>query len=489
MRHTPRTLLVALAAGAVLAAGCSGDDGEATDSSDGAGSPDAAACPVDALEDAGAPVEIEVWHSYISGTKKALEDLAQRYNDSQDRVQVTIQSQGRSYEELLRQYQAATESGDLPAIAVLEDTVTQLMADGGTVIPGQACFEADPDGEAVLDDLLPVVRESYSVDGDFYPVSVNVSTLLMYFNREHFRAAGLDPDDPPQTLDDLRTAAQAILDSGVTAGRPPLVLKLASWLLEWWLSGVGQPLVDQDNGQAGHAQTSELDNPSTIQVMGWLQQMEADGLLNTTTDEDGSNDHYLSMATQSSSMIVETSTAVTTVAGVLEGTLTPEELQEQLGLNVDLPALSLDIGVAPYPGLEAAGQGQVGGGAWYLSNTGSAQEQAAAWDFARFVNGVESQIHLTLAGSYIPAFRAVAQDPAIVADWGSGLAGPWRRVAYDVLLDANTSDPRPLIGPYAAVRDQVEDTLEAVVVGGQPVDEAVTQLDAAVTTLLEEYGG
>ncbi len=65
----------------------------------------------------------------------------------------------------------------------------------------------------------------------------NVSNPVLYFNRKIFEAAGLDPDDPPVSLEELRAASEQIVSSGAA----PVALVLDSgpdsgggWFLEQW---------------------------------------------------------------------------------------------------------------------------------------------------------------------------------------------------------------------------------------------------------------
>ncbi|MCZ7630628.1 MAG: extracellular solute-binding protein [Microthrixaceae bacterium] len=209
---------------AFLAGACGGggDDGDGS-----ASGGDDSKCPVDALENADGKVEITVWSNFNALPRRTFEAMVKEYNTSQDRVVVDFQPQGVSFEEVLRKYKLAAEDDALPSLALLEDTTTQVMADSGTIIPGEACFDADPDGEAIKDDFLPIATASYSVDDQVLPVGFDVYTALIYYNRETFRAAGLDPDVPPTTLDEVRAAAQKIKDSGV--GDKPVAVVAASW--------------------------------------------------------------------------------------------------------------------------------------------------------------------------------------------------------------------------------------------------------------------
>src|SRR6056297_1882954 len=134
--------LAAVSAVALLGAACGGgDDGD--DEATAADGDLASLCPHDALDDADGVIQVDVWHGEVGLPNQTLEKIAQRYNDSQDAVEVRLQYQG-TYEEQLRKYtDAMADPGSLPDVISPDDTVTQFMADSGTVVPAQACIEAD----------------------------------------------------------------------------------------------------------------------------------------------------------------------------------------------------------------------------------------------------------------------------------------------------------------------------------------------------------
>ncbi|GAG36514.1 unnamed protein product, partial [marine sediment metagenome] len=239
---------------------------------------------------------------------------------------------GTAYEELLRKYRQGIPSGDLPTIAVMEDTNTQFLADSGTIVTGASCAEADDYTE--FDDFLPGVIDFYSVDGVQQPSSFNVSTVLLYYNRDHFEAAGLDPDDPPETLDEVAEYARQIKEAGVTD--QPLVLNMQPWFTEFWLTGAKEGLVDNDNGRGdGETSAGAFDNEAALELFETFQSMQDEGLLNALPGIEGQFDHYFALGLEQSSMTVETSTAVTTINGVLEGNVDPADL----GLDTELPPI------------------------------------------------------------------------------------------------------------------------------------------------------
>jgi sn-glycerol 3-phosphate transport system substrate-binding protein len=447
-------------------------------------------CPVDALEGADGTVDITVWHSYVGLTEQTMRRIADEYNQSQDRVNVDIQSQGVGYAELQRAYERAIPANDLPALAVLEDTQTQSLADLGTVLPASQCAAAD-DYTDFEDEFLPITTDYYSVPGTvngettdvLLPGSVNLATALLYYNRDYFTAAGLDPDDPPGTLEELAADARIIREAGVVD--QPFVWNMQPWMVEFWLTGAHAPIVNNDNGRAIEGATaSAFDNPTTHRLFELMNQMHEDGILNALPGTDGQFDHYFAMGLGSAAMTVETSTAVTTINAVLEGTASGEELG--LG-DIDLPEIDINLDASPFPGLDEPGQGQMGGGVWYIASTVPPEQQAAAWDFLKYVNEPEQQALWHTEGSYLPAREDVAELPSIRRFWRQPRPGGWLREAYDLALDLDPDFPGPLIGPYRQVRDAIGNALDRMMLDGASPDEVIAQADDDINEAIAHY--
>ena len=82
--------------------------------------------------------------------------------------------------------------------------------------------------------------------------------------RRLFEAAGLDPDDPPVTLDELRAASQAIVDAGAAATGIAFDSGVDSgggWFLEQWFARAGEPYADNGNGRSGAGDAGALRRP------------------------------------------------------------------------------------------------------------------------------------------------------------------------------------------------------------------------------------
>ena len=216
--------------------------------------------------------------------------------------------------------------------------------------------------------------------------------------------------------------------------------------------------------------------------------MVDDGLASPHPGTEGQTNHLFAMATNSASIVVESSAAVNTIAGLLEGSVDPA-LVEELGIELppDFAGLDLDLAVGPFPGIEEPGQGQIGGGAWYLTNGGTPEQQAAAWDFMKWFNSTAQQVRWAQEGSGLPVVTSAVEDPALIESWQSSLGGRWNEVAMEVLQNVDPDFPGPLIGDYKTTREAIRDAYERVLIGDGEIEAAIEEADAAITAAAEEY--
>ena len=101
----------------------------------------------------------------------------------------------------------------------------------------------------------------YQTEGVQWSLPFNVSAPVLFYNKTAFATAGLDPEDPPVSLEELRTTSQALVDapgeglgmafdSGVDSG--------GGWFIEQWFARAGEPYADNDNGRLGAGDAGPL---------------------------------------------------------------------------------------------------------------------------------------------------------------------------------------------------------------------------------------
>jgi sn-glycerol 3-phosphate transport system substrate-binding protein len=474
-------------AGVLVAAACGAPSGSGGDgpgrSGEGATPAGLPECPLEALEAAEGPVEVNLWYGgIVEPPVGVLNALIAEFNASQDQIVVTGNDQGSSYDEVLRQYErTASNPNQLPEIIYMEDTALGQLVDRGQLLPAQSCMEADGYD---IDDLVPAARAAASVDGVLYPGYMNVSSPILYYNQVHFQAAGLDPDDPPGTLQELEDAARQIKEAGVAPR--PLSFVTSQWFFQTWIGGLGQDMVNNDNGRSAPPTEANLDTPETRSLMEWLATMNDEDLLNPFPVTDGSIDHYLALITEQSSMLIETSTASGTIAQALGGGLTAEEA----GVGVDLAILeSADLvpASAPFPGVEEPGQIAPSGGSFYLLNAGAPEQQAAAWRFLRFMLQPENSKRWHIEGGYLPVVQSVLDDPEVLEFQATDLGGLLLAPSVQQMAAADPDRVAPLMGPFTPYKRALQGAMERVLFSGEDPATALAAANDAMNRAFEEY--
>ena len=234
-----------------------------------------ATCPVDALDDVDEPVHITFWHSMQSAEGDALVDLTDVYNASQDRVVVELQNQN-GYDEAIDKYFQSSPD-DRPDVVQLPEYMTQQMADANTVIPDVGMRP----GRGLRHHAVPAAGDVRLPDR-WRPVVDAVQHLGTgaVLQQAMFEEAGLDPDDPPITLDELRDDAEQIVDSGVATYGVAFddgVDSGGGWFLEQWLARAGLPYANNENGRTGRATEVVFDTPEAVDLLSFVQQMVTTG--------------------------------------------------------------------------------------------------------------------------------------------------------------------------------------------------------------------
>lgn len=483
-----RTRTAAVCAAIVLSAtavGCGGSTSSSTsgDESGGGGDLTKIACPLDKLPTSGPKVKISLWYGNQQGENKTImEEIAKSYNASQDRVQITASDQGQDYVAMLNKYTNAIQRDTIPNVMFADSTHAQFLVDSGTIIPGSACAKQ---GVVPVDKILPVVKSFYTIDGAYIPASVNMTATMMYYNRLSYEQAKL-PDRAPGTFAEIRSDGEKIEGAKIPDMKWPMSMVPAPGFFGAFMTGVGEDMVDHDNGHSGHATRAVFDTPKAVEILTQLQSMYADGIIAKIANTPGQIDQYLNVAQGKSAMVMEGSAAATTIEAFLGGGLTAQDI-EQGGLSGLSQSTKVVPGFGPMPGLEKAGQVPVTGGAYYVTNGGSEAQQAAAMDFARYLNEMPQQIKWLIQGSYLSGNSEVDQQPEVKKFFTDSLSGMALKVAADQVAAVPADRPGPLVGPFDQYDKIIQSMMESVLFNGADPAKALAKAEADVTSALQSY--
>ena len=460
-----RTGLALVTAGALLVAACGGGgDDDAGGDDGGGGGGDLPECPLDALEEATEPVEITFWHTMTRANEEALVALTDAFNSSQTDVKVDLVNNSSGDDQHEKYLAAIGSGGDLPDLIQSQEFYLQQMVDTQTVLPMQSCIDAE---DVDTDDFVPRTLAYYNIQDVQWALPFAVSEPILLFNRTAFEKAGLDPDSPPETLDDLRSAAQALVDAGYKNG---LSLKLDPWHLEQFLALQGEVFVNNGNGREDRATAVAFETDAAVETFAYLKDLVDDGLAVTSpASGESSFNNLLAVGTGDVGMTIDSSGTLGTIIDVLAS-----------GQYADTEP---DVG--PMPGREDDGGVLVGGTGLYISAS-DPSKQAAAWQFASFLTSAESQATWAAATGFIPVRESATELPELTQRWTEI---PGFKVAYDQIAGGveNEATAGPAIGDYRSVRTALEEAESQMFLEGLSPEDAIAQAAEQANEAMESY--
>lgn len=455
----PVAVAAALVAGTT--AGCTPDDREGSTFDT---TVDPADCGLDALAKADKPVTITFWHTLIRSNAEWLEAATKEFNASQDEVRVKL-SQQPSYQDEFTKYKAGLQSKDLPDLLQAEETTVQQLIDSRSTVPVQACIDA---ADYPTKDFVPRALAYYRAGDVQRAMPWAISNPILFYDKAKFAAAGLDPNEPPKTLADVKRISKVLVDKGIA--EHGITLKIAPYIYEFLLAKSGGEYVNHGNGRRSRADEANFTSDTSVAILEWWQDMVDSGLALNTGSDPNNIDHLLALANGGAAMTIEASSAI----GPVEAVLASGDFGD------------LEVTTAPLPSLRGGGGVPVGDGALWLPKASSLAKRAAAWRYTEFLLTAEQQAGLAIAGGYVPARTDAPEVPALAAHWK---AHPAYRVGYDQLLDGPVNDATvgSLIGDYQAVRNAIRDAMIRMLRYHAKPEKAAADGKAEADIAMQEY--
>jgi sn-glycerol 3-phosphate transport system substrate-binding protein len=213
-----------------------------------------------------AATEITFWHAMGAELGKKLEQIVDGYNKSQSTYHVTPVFKG-TYPEAMNGAIAAFRAHQQPDIVqVFEVGTGTMMAAKGAVYPVYQLMK-DTGNEWDTKQFLPAVVGYYTdTDGNMLSFPFNSSTPILYYNKDEFQKAGLDPNTPPKTWEDLVTDSNKLMSSG--AAKCGFTSGWITWIqTENFSAWHNVPIGTEQNGFGGLDAELKLNGP--VQVRHW----------------------------------------------------------------------------------------------------------------------------------------------------------------------------------------------------------------------------
>ena len=419
------------------------------------------------------PVSIDFWHSEVGSNGEALNRLVDRFNASQDEVKVNASYQG-DYPEAAAKLIASLGAGQVPAMILMSESEIQRMIDSGAVTPAQKFL----DGEGYdLSDLDEKAVQYYTVNDSLWAMPFTGDMGLLYYNKVTFGEVGLDPEKPPQDLEELRQYSEKILkrDASGNVVRSGIALDIRGWLTSV-LVDHGELWVDENNGHDGRATKVLFDNDTSRWFFQWWHDMVDSGLAFNVGRNTNYVDNFLAMSSGRAAMAFSYAGALRSVVDALEK-----------GVQ------GVQIGVSRIPGVPG-GEGFNAFaiyGLWIM-NQRPEQEQEAAWKFAKWLVQPEQQAEWVAGSGYLPVSTSAIDLPAtqdLLAQY------PLFQVPLDLYhsTPATPATEGAILGPTDQVAEIVLTAVEQMLVGGKDparaLADAASDADQVIANYNKRVGG
>jgi sn-glycerol 3-phosphate transport system substrate-binding protein len=428
--------------------------------------------PVPAIAQPAGSTKITFWYGLTGANGNVVRTLVNQYNSSQSKYYVEAIQQP-DYDATITKFNTSLAGGDLPNVVQVYDIGTQRMIDTKRILPVQDFI--DKEGLKLVDDLEPAVARYYTIGGKLYSMPFNSSAPVMYYDKNAFKEVGLDPEKKIWTYDELLDAAKklTVKDASGKVTRYGAVFTLYSWIFEQELATQGALFADPNNGREARATKVVFNNDAGANWLNFLKQLTDQGVALNVGRDSGTTNGSVRDASFTKGEAAITFNSIAALRGYI---------------NSAKAAGKVDVGVAYLPRPTGAKGGVIiGGASLWITDQGTAEQQAAAWDFVKWTTSPEVQAAWSSGTGYYP-IRKASYD---VQEMKDTLAKyPQFGVAVEQLRATEQSFPTQgaVFGTFLQTRLAIEAAMEQYLSGGAA--DAKAALDDAANKsndTLDEY--
>jgi sn-glycerol 3-phosphate transport system substrate-binding protein len=344
---------------------------------------------------------------------------------------------------------SALNSGEPAQLAVLFSIDAYDLIEQEIITPFDELV-TDEAGQEWLDSFYPGLMANGDIEGHIWGIPFQRSTIVAYYNKDMFREAGLDPESPPTTWDEMVEAGKALTKDG-TYGLMIPSTGYPYWMFQALAIQNGQELMSDDGTE------TYFDHPAVVEALEFWRSLSSEhGIMPSGTIEWG-----------------------TLRQAFLEGQ-TAMMWHTTGNLTAVKEAASFDFGVSVLPGNVQPGS-PTGGGNFYLFADTTDEERAAALKLIQFMTSPEQAAEWSIATGYMGVSPAAYETEALKA-YGEDF--PPALVARDQLENA--------IAEFSTfetsrVREGLNNAIQSVLTGSSDAATALEQAQATADRLLQPY--
>ncbi len=349
---------------------------------------------------------------------------------------------------------AALKSGQPAQLSVMFSIDIYELIEQDAIVAFDDIVTTDED-RAWLDKFFPSLMENGRTANKTWGIPFQRSTIVMYYNKDAFRDAGLDPNQPPATWDELVTMGQKLTKKqGNNVERWGVMIPSTGY--PYWMFGA----LTMQNDQVlmnGDGNKTNFDAPATVEALSyWLDLGQKHSVMPSGTIEWGTlRQNFLE---QKTAMMWHST-----------GNLTAVKKNAKF-----------DFGVAMLPAKKRRGT-PTGGGNFYIFKDSTDEEKQAALKLIKFLTQPERTAEWSIKTGYIGTRPDAYETPALLSYVKEF---PPAAVARDQLEFATAE-----LSTYQTgrVRKLLDDAIQAALTGSKSPKDALSGAQSEADRLLRSY--
>lgn len=403
-------------------------------------------------------VEIDFYYPVQVGGSVAdvMDRYATQFMEMHPDIRINVTYSG-NYRQNETTIQTEIEGGGTgPHVSILAEAILYAWP-REYFVPAQRFIDRMDNPQEFIDQFFPafmVPDLSQGSDGSYWSVPFQRSNVILYYNKDLFRQAGLDPERPPRNRTELMEYARRLTGNGVYGFATPT----AGWIIEALAIGSGEPVFDGDPAYVNYASDTMIEIGEFLQQMVLVDRTAAPGVLGWGDVSQDFISGKVAMAFHSTG-----------------------------AMSNHLQNSAFDVGVAFVPGGKGGADGQgygtvTGGANLYVFDRGSEREQNAAWKWVEFLSSPEIQADWGIETGYIAANR-LAWETDRLTSWVERY--PVYGTARDQLAYAGINQ-----APYQYIDvnfGAFNNAIEAIMTGEMPAAEALRRAQSISDSILVQY--
>ena len=321
-----------------------------------------------------------------------IQSLTDDYVASHDDVTIDAIYAG-SYTDALTKAMTAARGGNAPQLSVLLSTDMFTLIDQDLIEPFDD-FVSEDEGKEWFGSFYPAFMLNSQTGGKTWGIPFQRSTPVMYWNKEAFEEAGLDPDVAPATWEDMVEFGKKLTKKDENGNVTQWGLRIPMdgfpyWLFQGLSTPAGAILANQDGNE------TNFDDPKVVEALQFLVDLQKEYKIT----EEG----VTAWAATPKAFFEREAAMVWTTTGNLTN------------IRTNAP---FDFGVGFLPKKERYGA-PTGGGNFVIFKDASEEQKKAAVDFVKWMSAPEQAAKWSIATGYVAptpaawetdAMKAYAQD-------------------------------------------------------------------------------